>query len=108
MSAFWQGMTAANDLAIETMGESLRVGDVEVMGVVDGKTWQEGAAPGGRKTIVRCEVLLSATVEVRDGMPVHVRGADGKVDGWDTIGPDGHRMVRVGPFNRWSGEIPGV
>jgi hypothetical protein len=30
------------------------------------------------------------------------------VDGWDTIGPDGHRMVRVGPFNRWSGEIPGV
>lgn len=108
MSAFWETMATANDLAIDTMGEEVRMGDRTISGVVEPRSWQETTAPGGRRMIVRGEVMVNGKgLEIRDGMPVHLRGVDGKVDGWEDIG-GGHLMVKVGPFNRWGGEVPGV
>lgn len=108
MSQFWDAFAAANTAAIETMGEPLELDGVERSGIVDQQSWQEGAAPGGRKSLLSCKVLIDPSVDLRDGMPVKIRGLDGKVDGWESTGPGCHHLVSIGPVNRWSGDIPGL
>lgn len=108
MSAFWETMGDAAGRAIETMGEAVTIGEVEVWVIVDEFSYQDGTAAGGRKAVVSGRMLVPAGVELRDGLAVVVRGADGKVDSWEPIGPDGARWARIGSYNRWSGEVPGV
>lgn len=109
MSSFWQGMERGNTAAVETMGEEVLFDGTPVQGVVDDFEFQEaGAGVGGRRSLVNATVLVSPEVALRDGMPVVVRGLDGKVGPWRALGPGGHVKVSIGPFNRWSGEIPGL
>jgi hypothetical protein len=72
---------------------------------VDVQEYEEGAATGGRKTILNGRVLVGPEVEPRDGLEVRVRGAEGRVNGWEVPTPDGWRWLSVGPHNRWSGEV---
>jgi len=108
MSAFWENMTAANDSARETLGESVLLDNVEWMGIVDSASYEEAAVAGGRKVIVNCRVLVGAEVVPYDGMLTTVRGADGKVGSWEMLTPDGTRWLNIGSRNRWSGDVPGV
>lgn len=108
MSAFWEGMNSANDAAIATMGELARLGDADVMVVVDVMTVEDAISAGGRKMLLGCQMLVPSGVDLEDGMMVRVRGMDGRVNSWAILSPNGHRMVQVGPVNRWSGEIPGA
>lgn len=108
MSGFWDGLADANAIAIEVMGEEVLLDGGPVNGVVDQQSYQEGAAAGGRKTLIGCRVLVGAGVTLRDGMQAQVRGLDGRVNGWEEIGPGAGRVVVIGPYNRWSGDVPGV
>lgn len=107
-SAFWEQMAAGNLNAIETMGEDLELGGETVQGIVDEQSFREGAAAGGRRTLVSCKVQIMADLALHDGMAAKVRGLDGKVEGWENLGPGAGRIVSIGPFNRWSGDIPGL
>ena len=108
MSAFWDSMSTANDAAIETMGEDVTIGDVEMLAIVDPLSFSEGPSAGGRRAVVRAVILVRPDTFLADGLPVIVRGAYGKVERWEQLGPDQHLNVTIGPFNRWDGEIPGV
>jgi hypothetical protein len=111
-SAFWENFAAANETAVDVMGEEILLDGEPVNGVVEPQGYQEGAAAGGRKTLVNCRVLVSAAVvaalPLRDGMPARVRGLDGRVNGWENLGPGAGVMLDIGPYNRWSGDVPGV
>ena len=108
MSAFWENMTAANEIARETLGETLLLDGEEVLGIVDNASYEEATSAGGRKAIVNCRALVAAAVIPYDGMLASVRGAEGKVGSWETLAPDGTRWLNIGSRNRWSGEVPGV
>ena len=106
--SFWESFDEATKVAIETMGESVQVGEVpDVRAIVENFTTEEGAAPGGRKTGLTCALVLPKEVEVQEGMRVTVRGVQGKIESWDMISGD-TRKVYVGPHNRWSGTVPGL
>jgi hypothetical protein len=107
-NVFWEQMAGANLAAIVTMGEEVEIGGVKVDGVVDAQDYREGAAPGGRITLISAKILIMADIPLADGMEAKVRGLPCKVDGWETIGPGAGRNVMIGPFNRWSGDIPGL
>ena len=106
-SAFWENMATANETAVDVMGEELFLDGKPVNGVVDNQNYQEGAGAGGKKKLLQCKVLVMTEVGgLRDGMPVKVRGLDGRVNGWENLGAG--VMIDVGPYNRWSGDVPGV
>lgn len=108
MSAFWDGLAAANDAAIETMGERVSFGGVELQAVVNAQFSEEVKSQGGRRELVQATVLVPGGTVLADAMVVSFRGVQGKIASWEPLGPDGHLQVNVGPFNRWSGEIPGL
>lgn len=108
MSAFWDGLAAANDAAIETMGEEVELGGVVMQAVVDAQFSEPTAGVGGRRDILRATLLVPGNTELADAMVVSLRGVEGKVVSWEPLGPGGHVQVNVGPYNRWSGAIPGV
>lgn len=108
MSAFWDGLKSANNAAIETMGEPVTIGGAAVAAIVDAVSFNESAAAGGRKTILAARLLVAPEVTLVDGMHVVFREAEGRVMSWELLAPGGHRVVQVGPVNRWSGEIPGA
>lgn len=108
MSAFWEGMAAANASAIETMGELVEIGGVILNAIVDPLEVNDGSAPGGRRVDVSSMLTVPPGTVLRDGAIVKLRGMEGKVMSWTAIGADGHLQVIVGPVNRWDGEIPGV
>lgn len=108
MSAFWETFTEANAAAMDVMGETARLDELETQVMVDSVSYEEGKSAGGRKAIVNARIMVPAGTVLRDGMPVHLRGADGKVTSWEALAPDGQFWVNVGPVNRWSGEVPGL
>jgi hypothetical protein len=111
-SAFWENFDAANQVAVDVMGEEVLLDGHSVTGVVDPQSYQEGAAVGGRKGILRCGILVTRevmdAVPPRDGMVVELRGLIGRVESWEPLGPMAGVLLNVGPYNRWSGEVPGV
>ena len=108
MSSFWDGMERGNAAAVGAMGEDVRFDGELFQGVVDDLEYEDTASAGGKRAVVTARILVGAEVPLRDGMPVEVRGVAGKVVSWKPIGPDGHRSVQIGPFNRWSGDVPGL
>lgn len=108
MSAFWDSMNRANEAAITTHGEPITLDGNEITGVVDELSYEEAKSSGGRRSLVGCRVLVGAAVIPADGMPVVVRGLDGKVGSWETVAADGTCWLSIGSVNRWSGEVPGV
>lgn len=109
MSSFWQGMERGNEAAVVTMGEPVIFDGVEIHAIVDDFEFQEDAAgAGGRRNLVNANVVVAPDVPLRDGLSVVVRGLDGKVASWKPLGPEGHVRVFIGPFNRWSGAVPGL
>ena len=106
---FWDTFEDANAVSNDTLGEPMMVGGMSVTGTVSGMMSQEdGAAPGGRRWLASGEIVVPPTVSPADGMPCVVRGVECRVESWDRLGADGYWLLRLGPVNRWSGEIPGV
>jgi hypothetical protein len=107
MSLFWETFADADARAIETLGEEVTLDGVAASAIVDPVAIEERLGAGGRRVDAGSVILVAAGTALRDGMPVQVRGQDGRVDSWEAIG-SGSLLVTVGPFNRWSGDIPGV
>lgn len=107
MSAFWETFAAADAVAIGVMGEPVMLDGQEASAIVDPVSIDERIGSGGRSVPIGTVILVPAGTALRDGMPVTVRGVDGRVNGWEAIG-SGSLLVTVGPVNRWSGDIPGV
>ena len=42
------------------------------------------------------------------GLRCTVRDIECRVESWDRLGADGRWLLRLGPLNRWSGEVPGA
>lgn len=108
MSAFWESLHSANLAAIETMGETVIMGGLEICGVVDPLAYEETAGAGGRREVVSALILVPSSTALLDGMPVRLRGVDAAVASWQQLGPGGEFLVRVGPLNRWGGDFPGA
>lgn len=109
MSDFWDSFDDANEVASDTLGETMMVGGVTVTGVVSGMlSMEDGAAPGGRRYMPSGEIVVPADVVPCDGLRCTVRGIDCKVESWDRLGDGGRWVLRLGPVNRWSGEVPGA
>jgi hypothetical protein len=108
MSGFWDSFIDATDMAIGTLGEPVLLDGEEITAIADPLAIEEMKSAGGRKTMLAGDLVVAAGTELRDGMPVRVRGKDGRVESWEALAADGPLVVRIGPVNRWSGEIPGA
>ena len=109
--SFWETFADACNLANETLGEPVIVDGVEVLGTVSGiMSVEDGVAPGGRRWLPSCEVIVPGTVTPSDGLAVTVRGVEARVESWEALGAAEGAcwLLRLGPVNRWSGEIPGA
>ena len=109
MSGFWETFDDANEVAAASLGEAMLIGGVVVQGVVSGMlSMEDGAAPGGRRYLPSGEVVVPGSVAPCDGLRCTVRGIECKIEGWDRLGASGRWVLRLGPVNRWSGDIPGT
>ena len=105
--SFWETFEDANSVSLDALGEAMTVGGAEISGTVSGMlSLEDGTAPGGRRWLPSGEIVVPASVSPADGMACTVRGIECRVESGESLG--GQWLLRLGPVNRWSGEIPGV